>query len=58
MDWSASVPLAMSARARKSVSMAFNLNIKRAFFRVEAMLNASGDACAPVIFLILRNISK
>jgi len=50
MDWSASVPLALSATARKSVPTAFNLIVNRAFFRVEATLNASGTLALQSVF--------
>jgi len=50
-------PACHERKARKSVTIEFNFNVTRAFFRVEATLNASEDARAPVIFLNLRNIS-
>ena len=44
-------PACHECGARKSVTIKFNLNVTRAFFRVEATLTASGDARSPVIFL-------
>ena len=38
-----SVPVAVSARARKSVSIAFNSNHQQAIFRAEATLNSNRD---------------
>ena len=37
-------PACHERKARKSVTIEFNFNVTRAFFRVEATLNASEDA--------------
>ncbi len=46
-DWSASVPLAVSAKAREKCSAGFQAEAKPGRF------SRRGDACAPVFLLIL-----
>ncbi len=48
MTGAQSVPVAMSAKARTSVSIAFDLNIKQAFFAPKRCSMATGTDCAPV----------